>query len=98
MVLEGVGVSAYLGVAQYITNLGYLTGAAAILSTEARHSAWVSSAVNKGSPWSGPLDTPLNLDQVYSLAGTLIICSLRASIDLIHRVSFSQFHHQLPID
>ncbi|KAJ3785712.1 ferritin-like domain-containing protein [Lentinula aff. detonsa] len=70
--LEGVGVSAYSGAAQYVTNKDYLTTAAVILSTEARHAAWVAGPVNKENPWSGPFDTPLGLSTVYTLASQFI--------------------------
>ncbi|KAJ3745081.1 ferritin-like domain-containing protein [Lentinula detonsa] len=70
--LEGVGVSAYAGAAQYVTNKNYLTTAAVILSTEARHAAWVAGPVNKENPWSGPFDTALGLSTVYTLASQFI--------------------------
>ncbi|KAJ3725196.1 ferritin-like domain-containing protein [Lentinula raphanica] len=71
-VLEGVGVSAYAGAAQYVSSKSYLTTAAVILSTEARHAAWVAGPVNKENPWNGPFDTPLGLDVIYTLAAQFI--------------------------
>lgn len=70
--IENVGVSAYAGAAKYIDSDDYLTIAATILSVEARHQAWQSSAVNMNEPWSGPYDTALGLNMVYTIASAFI--------------------------
>lgn len=70
--IENVGVSAYAGAAQYISSAAYTTIAAIILTTEARHQAWQSSAVLKTQPWSAAYDTPLGLDMVYTIASAFI--------------------------
>ncbi len=53
--LEEEGVSAYLGAAPYLTDLGYVQTAVSIYSTEARHSAAIAYILGKDT---GPSQSP----------------------------------------
>ncbi|KAH6679716.1 hypothetical protein B0J14DRAFT_304944 [Halenospora varia] len=65
--LEGVGVSAYLGIAASIMDGDYLTDAGSIPTVESRHSSYTRPA-QKQVPFPQPFDNPLTLKDVYTLA------------------------------
>lgn len=71
-VIEGVGVSAYLGAAADITSKAYLTAAGAILVTEALHQSATRGAVGE-IPMANIFGTPMGLNAVYTIASAFIV-------------------------
>jgi len=70
-VIEGLGVSAYLGAAADITSKAYLTAAGSILVTEALHQSSTRGAVGE-IPMANVFGTPLGLNAVYTIASGFI--------------------------
>jgi hypothetical protein len=66
-VLEGVGVSAYLGAAGLIASKAYLTAAGSILTSESRHNAYLRSILG-ARPFPQSFDVPLDYDEVQTMA------------------------------
>lgn len=69
--VEGVGASAYLGAAPFVTSKTYLTDAASILVTEAIHQSALRGAAGQ-VPMANPFGTPLGINAVYSIASAFI--------------------------
>ncbi|KAG9240345.1 ferritin-like domain-containing protein, partial [Calycina marina] len=69
--IEGVGVSAYLGAAPLVTSSAYLTAAGSILVTEAIHQSTLRGAADE-IPMANPYGTPLGFNAVYSIASLFI--------------------------
>lgn len=70
-VIEGVGVSAYLGAAADITQKAYLTAAGSILVVEAWHQSAQRNALGE-IPMANVFGTPLGINAVYSIASAFI--------------------------
>jgi hypothetical protein len=71
-VIEGVGVSAYLGAAGFITEKAYLTAAGSILVTEALHQSTERNAIGE-IPMSNVFGTPMGLNAVFTIASAFIV-------------------------
>ncbi|KAK5953866.1 hypothetical protein OHC33_005137 [Knufia fluminis] len=71
-IIEGVGVSAYPGASTSIHDPAVLQMAASILPVEARHDAILRQATGV-PPYASPFDTPLDFNQVWTLASPFIV-------------------------
>ncbi|KAG6816487.1 hypothetical protein H0H87_005694 [Tephrocybe sp. NHM501043] len=71
--VENVGTSAYNGVVSFLQDRAYMTVAASILGVEARHAAWINGAVRKENPWNTAFETPLDMNQAFTLASSFIV-------------------------
>jgi len=70
-IVEQVGVSAFLGAAQLVSDRSILTAAATILTVESRHQTLLNT-LNGGSSIPQAFDQPLTPGQILAVAGPLI--------------------------
>ncbi|KAI9708958.1 MAG: hypothetical protein M1820_003652 [Bogoriella megaspora] len=65
--IQGVAVSAYVGSLSTYKSTALQTVAASILAVESRHSSYIRDAVGQ-QPFASPFETPLDLNEAYTLA------------------------------
>lgn len=70
--LEAIATSAYVGSGAYIQNKSLRVLSASILATTASQSTWINNAVRGGNPWSNAYETPLDLNQTFTLISPYI--------------------------
>jgi rubrerythrin len=70
--LENTGVSAYDGVAQFITDPELLTAAGSIVAVEARHASYLNLLTGE-LPFPAAFESPLTMDEVLEIAGPFIV-------------------------
>ncbi|CCG80591.1 Putative uncharacterized protein [Taphrina deformans PYCC 5710] len=88
--ITSTGIGAYLGGAELIMdNPALLTEAASILTTEARHDAYLRQGVGQ-SPFPMAFDTPLTATWAYNLAQPFIVkCPQQLPIPILPRLSIA---------
>ena len=70
--LENVGVAAYDGAGQFLSDPGLLTAAGSIVAVEARHAAYFNVLIGE-SPFPAAFETPMTPDEVLEAAGGFIV-------------------------
>lgn len=70
--IEGVGTSAYIGAAQFISEKDYLIVADSISTIEARHASWLATELTL-TPWPGAFDRALTFNEAFTLASNFIV-------------------------
>jgi hypothetical protein len=70
--LENVGVAAYDGAGQFLSNPDLLTAAGSIVAVEARHAAYFNLLIGE-SPFPADFETPMTPEEVLDAAGGFIV-------------------------
>ncbi|TFY66460.1 hypothetical protein EVG20_g4628 [Dentipellis fragilis] len=78
--------SVYTSGLQYLVDPDLHAAAASILGTKARQSAWISGVIRGGSPISNAFETPMDLDQAWTLALSFIQSCPQSNLPLPVRV------------
>ncbi|KAG6889077.1 hypothetical protein C0995_003930 [Termitomyces sp. Mi166 len=72
-VVENIAASAWNGVVGILQDRSYQTVAASIMGVKARHAAWINSVVRKSNAWNTAFETPLDMNQIYSVMAPFVI-------------------------